>query len=277
MILVADIGNTHIHLGLFIRGSLRETWTLSSVPARTPDEYRILLRGLVGENISYLKGAIVSSVVPRLEWPFSRAIEKEFELIPMILTKSTNMGILNGYEHPDEVGMDRLANAAGANYMYGPPALVLDFGTAITLDYLAEPLHAGHPPIYIGGAILPGIEMAAEALVRGTAQLPRVPLAEPPHVLGRTTVQSIQSGLTHGYLGAIQTLVERAWEEIGQSCRVIATGGDALNLKEHLPFLHAVEPELTLYGLRQIYGINNDCPLPSRENGSTYRDFGAGG
>jgi len=120
-------------------------------------------------------------------------------------------------------------------------------------------------PIYMGGAILPGIEMAAAALVRGTAKLPRVALVEPGRVIGRTTAESIQSGLMHGYLGAISTLVERAREEIGQAVRVVATGGDSLNLQKHLPFLHAVETDLTLYGLRQIFGLNNECAMPARE------------
>lgn len=263
MILTVDIGNTHIHLGLYIRNMLRKTWSISSNTARTSDEYALVLRGLLGEGMPMV-GAIISSVVPRLEWSVAKAIEQEFKTIPLILDKSTPMGIINGYENPDEVGMDRLANSVGAHYLFGAPIMVLDFGTAITLDYLAAPKHPEHMPIYMGGAILPGIELAAEALVRGTARLPRVPLMEPGHVIGRTTAESIQSGLSHGYFGAVYTLVERAREEIGEMVRVVATGGDALNLKDHMPFLHAVVPDLTLVGLRQIFGINQDCPLPKR-------------
>jgi type III pantothenate kinase len=138
MILTVDIGNTHIHLGLFIRGALRKTWTLSSVPARTADEYALVLRGLIGEGMP-MNGAIVSSVVPRLEWPVAKAIEQEFKTVPLILAKDVPMGIVNGYEHPDEVGMDRLANAVGALYFFGAPVMVLDFGTAITLDSWPPP------------------------------------------------------------------------------------------------------------------------------------------
>lgn len=263
MILTVDIGNTHIHLGLFIRGALRKTWTLSSQPVKTHDEYALLLRGLIGDGMP-MSGAIVASVVPRLEGPVARAIEQEFKTVPLVLDHTVPMGIINGYERPEEVGMDRLANAVGAHYFYGAPVMVLDSGTAFTLDYLARPARKGHLPIYLGGAIMPGIEMAAEALVRGTARLPRIALSEPGRVLGRTTAESIQSGLYHGYMGAILTLVERAREEIGQACPVVATGGDALNLRAHLPFLSAAEPDLTLYGLRQIYGLNHDCPLPPR-------------
>lgn len=265
MILTVDIGNTHIHLGLFIRGALRKTWTLSSRPAKTADEYALLLRGLIGDGMP-MQGAIVSSVVPRLELPVARSIEQEFKTVPLILDKTTPIGIINGYEHPDEVGMDRLANAAGAYYFLGAPILVLDFGTAITLDYVGPAPRSERMPVYLGGAIMPGIEMAAEALASGTARLPRVPLAEPRRAIGRTTAESIQSGLMHGYLGAIQTLVERAREEIGLACPVIATGGDALNLRAQLPFLSSVEPDLTLYGLRQIYGLNHNCPLPERHH-----------
>jgi type III pantothenate kinase len=260
MILAVDIGNTHIHLGLYIRGALRKTWTLASDPRRTHDEYALLLRGLIGEGLP-LVGAIICSVVPRLEWPLTKAIEDEFKTYPMILDDTTPTGINNGYEHPEEVGMDRIANAVGAHLMWGAPALILDFGTAITLDYLAAPVKGDPLPTYMGGAILPGIEMAADALVRGTARLPKVPLVGPHRVIGRTTIESIQAGLTHGYLGAIDTLVERTREEAGSMIPVYATGGDALNLRSHLPMLAGTEPNLTLIGLRQIFGINHDCPL----------------
>jgi type III pantothenate kinase len=260
MILAVDIGNTHIHLGLFIRGALRKTWMLASDPNRTHDEYALLLRGLIGEGLP-LVGAIICSVAPRLDWPLAKAIEDEFKTYPMILDDATRTGINNGYERPDEVGMDRIANAVGAYLLWGAPVLVLDFGTAITLDYLAGPVKGDPLPTYMGGAIMPGIEMAADALARGTARLPKVPLIGPRRVIGRTTTESIQAGLTHGYLGAIHTLVERTREEAGTMVPVYATGGDALNLRSHLPFLAGTEPSLTLIGLRQIFGINHDCPL----------------
>ncbi len=263
MILTVDIGNTHIHLGLFIRGALRKTWSLSSKPGRTCDEYAMYLRGLIGEGMPMV-GAIVSSVVPSLELPIARAIEQEYKTQPLILSEETPIGLVNGYRNHAEVGMDRLANAVGGCHFFGAPLLILDFGTAITLDYVAPPAKPGAMAAYMGGAILPGIEMSAQALARGTARLPHVSLVEPARVIGRTTAESIQAGLMHGYRGAITTLVELAKEEIGHSCDVIATGGDALNLRAHLPFITAVEPELTLYGLRQIYGINNNCPLPTR-------------
>jgi type III pantothenate kinase len=261
MILAVDIGNSTIHLGLFIRGALRKTWRMSTRPHRTSDEYSLLLRGLIGEGIP-LMGCIISSVVPSLEWPFSQAVEQEYKTMPLILDHQIGMGIINGYENPKEVGMDRLANAVGAEYLFGAPLLVIDFGTAITIDFMDKSKSADGTPVYYGGAILPGIEMSADALVQGTARLPRVPLIGLDHVLGRTTSESIQAGLMHGMVGAITTIVDRSWQEIGEVCRVIATGGDVIGLDKHLPFIHAVEPNLTLFGLRQIYGINNNCPLP---------------
>ena len=117
MILTVDIGNTHIHLALFIRGALRKTWAISSRAQRTSDEYTVILRGLLGEGLP-LEGAVICSVVPRLEWPIAKAIEIEFKTIPLILDELTPMGIANGYERPEEVGMDRLANAAGALYFF---------------------------------------------------------------------------------------------------------------------------------------------------------------
>ena len=263
MILTANIGNTHIHLGLFIRGSLRKTWKIVSTPARSGDEYALLLGGMIGEGLP-LQGAIVASDVPRLEWPVAAAIEEEFKTMPMIMDDRTPLGINNCYERPEEVGMDRLANAVGAYYLYGAPALILDFGTAVTLDYLAGPTVGDPLPSYMGGAILPGVEMSAEALAKGTAKLPRIELIEPRRVIGRTTDESMRAGLMRGYIGAIQSLVECAREEIGSAVPVYATGGDALDLRHNLPFLQEIEPNLTHYGLRQIYGINHDCPLPAR-------------
>jgi type III pantothenate kinase len=263
MILCVDIGNTHIHLGLFIRAALRKTWTIASKPQRTCDEYALLLRGLLGEGLP-LQSAIIASVVPRLEWPMAQAIEQEFKTMPVIMDDRTPTGLINGYEHPSEVGMDRLANAVGAEYFHGAPVLILDFGTAITLDYLAPTPLGETMPVYMGGAILPGIEMAAESLARNTAKLPRVALMEPRRAIGRTTAESIQAGLLHGYTGAITTLVERAREELNDNVEVIATGGDVMGLKDHLPFISAVHPELTLYGLRQILGHSIGDMLPPR-------------
>lgn len=267
LILTVNIGNTHIQLGLFTGNALRHTWRIASQPIRTADEYALLLRGLMGDG-HVPAGAIMCSVVPALEKPMAQAIERQLRIWPIIMDHDTPTGLINGYDHPAEVGMDRLANAAGAHYFHGAPVMVLDFGTALTLDYLSPGRGAGKKPIYVGGAILPGIEMATEALARGTAKLPQVTLGGSPRVLGRTTEESIRSGLSHGYCGAIQMLVERAWEEIGQSCPVLATGGDSTDMPVHMPFLHEVNPDLTLFGLRQIYGINRDCPMSPRQHAS---------
>ncbi len=261
MILVVDAGNTHIHLGLFTRGVLRGTWKLSSDLRRTSDEYAFYLRAVLGDDTPY-DGAIISSVVPPLTSTLVDAVQKNCNVKPLVLGPDTHIGLVNGYKHPTEVGMDRLANAVGGCYFHGAPLLILDYGTAVTLDYVAEPETPGSKPIYKGGAIMPGMRLAAEALGRGTSKLPTIDLVDPESVIGGTTVESIRSGLVHGYLGAITALVERAREEIGVECKVVATGGDALWFKDRMPFLHAANPDLTLYGLRQIYGLNNNCPLP---------------
>ncbi len=260
MILVVDAGNTHVHVGLFTRGILRGTWKLATDPRRTADEYAFLLRGVVGDDIA-LEGAIISSVVPPLTSTLVTALEKGSHVEPMVLDAKTEIGMVNGYRNPEEVGMDRLANAVGGYYFFGAPLLIIDYGTAITLDYVAGPEPPESKPIYKGGAIMPGIRLAAEALGRGTSKLPTVDLIEPKGVIGGTTVESIRSGLIYGYLGGIAALVERAREEIGSACNVVSTGGDATWFKDKMPYLHAVEPDLTLYGLRQIYGINRNCPL----------------
>lgn len=260
MILVLNVGNTRTHIGLFTLGHLRHTWKLSTDRRRTADEYAMQIQNLLGDATA-LEGAILSSVVPRVADSLATAVRNATHIEPMILGPDTDIGIVNGYENPAEVGMDRLANAVGGNLIHGAPLLMLDIGTAVTLDYLAAPERPGAPPIYLGGAIMPGLEMSVEALARGTAKLPPIDLAEPKSVLGRTTVESIRSGLIHGYLGAMTSLVDRARDEIGDSVRVVATGGDAERFSSQMPFLHAIEPDLALFGLRQIYGINNNCPL----------------
>lgn len=261
MILVVDAGNTHVHLGLFTLGRLRATFRVSTDPRRTEDEYAFLIRGILGED-TRLEGSILCSVVPPVTRTLATAIETAFHVEPIVLDARTETGIVNGYEHPQEVGMDRIANAVGGNYFHGAPVLVLDFGTAVTLDYLSEPEVAGGRPVYRGGAILPGIRMSAESLARGTSKLPQVDLVQPSRVIGRTTAESIRSGLVHGFTGAVAGLVERARAEIGSAVKVVCTGGDAAWFKERMPTATEVVPDLTLYGLRQIYGINRGCPLP---------------
>lgn len=261
MILVVDAGNTHVHIGMFTLGRLRATWKLASEIRRTADEYSLMLSGVLGDNIR-VQGAIISSVVPPLTPTLAEAVEKSCNVEPMILSNKLDMGIINGYENPHEVGMDRLANSVGGFYFYGAPLLTIDYGTAVTLDYLAKPEAPGKLPVYKGGAIMPGIHLAMQALGRGTSKLPLVDLSEPGRVIGGTTIESIRSGMVHGYLGAITALVDRARDEIGDPVRVVSTGGDALWFKDRMPFLHDAQPDLTLYGLRQIYGLNNDCPLP---------------
>lgn len=261
MILVLDVGNTHVHIGLFTLGRLRATWRLASDLRRTDDEYAFLIHGVLGEDI-HPEGSIISSVVPPLTSTLRDAVRKALHVDPTIMSASTELGIVNGYRHPQEVGMDRLANAVGGYYFHGAPLLVLDFGTAVTLDYLAPPEREGGKPVYKGGAILPGMRMSAASLARGASQLPNVDLVEPSRVIGGTTADSIRSGLVFGMMGAIAGIVERAREEIGMACRVVSTGGDAEWFRDRIPYLHDVQPDLTLYGLRQIYGINHGCPLP---------------
>lgn len=260
MILVLDTGNTHVHIGLFTRGRLRGTWKLSSDVRRTADEYALQIAAVLSDATE-LEGGIISSVVPRITPVLADAVEKVTHSRPMVLTSQTEIGIRNGYLHPDAVGMDRLANAVGGNLLHGAPLLILDFGTAITLDYVARPEGADVKPVYLGGAIMPGIELSAEALSRGTARLPMIELNEPAAVIGRTTEESIRSGLVNGFLGAVRSLIERAQDEIGESVPVIATGGDSVRFRDQMPYIQSVEPDLTLIGLRHIYGLNHNCPL----------------
>jgi type III pantothenate kinase len=195
-------------------------------------------------------GACVCSVVPALTPRILRAVKRVHGVEPFLLDTHTPMNIRNRYHNPEEVGADRLANAAGGRDRYGLPLIIVDFGTATTLDLVSA---RGD---YLGGCILPGLDATADALFRSTSKLPRISVEAPRTVLGRTTIDSIQSGLFYGLVGAVDSLVERLWDTLGRKGKVVATGGLAESLARHSRTIHLADPHLTLHGLWVVWNFN---------------------
>ena len=254
MLLAIDVGNTNITLGLY-RGEERlGAWRLATVHNRMPDEYGLQLLGLLshaGHTVAEVNGCALASVVPPLTGTFVQACREYLGQVPLVIDAGVKTGLSVRYEDPKHtLGADRVADAVAVNQLYGTPACVVDFGTATTFDAVSR---QGE---YLGGAIAPGIDVAAESLFMRTAKLPRVELARPPAAIGRNTVNAIQSGLIFGYVGLVEGMVARFKQELGEGTQVIGTGG-LLNLiaPETRVFDH-LAPWLTLDGLRLIWEMN---------------------
>ncbi|AFM22107.1 pantothenate kinase, type III [Acetomicrobium mobile DSM 13181] len=252
MLLVLDIGNTHTCVGIFDGACLVTDWRLTS-ERRTEDELGIYLTGLLrisGIDQKFISGSIISSVVPPLEMAWREGISKYLGLEAMVVKYEMNLGIDVQYEVPSEVGADRLVNAVAAVHHYGSPVIVVDFGTAVTLDYVTS------DRAYLGGAIAPGLQASVEALFGKTAKLPLVALDTPKRVIGRSTSESMRSGIVVGYAGLIDGLVDRMAQEQKENPKVIATGGHAEIVARWSSRINTVDPNLTLEGLRLIYERN---------------------
>lgn len=252
MLLCIDVGNTNITLGLYEGETLGPRWRLATAHERMPDEFILQLRGLLGYagyGPADVAGAVLASVVPPLtgRWvDVCRAIGHD----PLVVDASVKTGVRVLYDDPSAVGADRIVDAAAAYRFYGGPACIVDFGTATTFDAIS----AGGD--YLGGAIAPGIGIAAQALFERTAKLPRVELARPPAAIGRNTTHSMQSGLLFGYVSLVEGMVARFRAELGDDMRVIATGGLAELIARETPVLEILAPWLTLDGLRLVYEMN---------------------
>ncbi len=258
MLLCIDIGNTNITFGLYEGATLGPRWRIRTIHDKMPDEYGILMlqlfrhRGYAPEDVT---GVSIASVVPPLTPVFEAVCRDYLGYEPLIVDAGVRTGVRIRYDNPREVGADRVVDAAAVRALYGIPACVVDFGTATTFDAISA------EGDYLGGAIAPGIGIAAEALFARTAKLPRVEIVRPPSVIGRNTVQSIQSGLFFGYVGLVEGMVARFRAELGPDMRVVATGGLAELIARETPVIEIVDPWLTLHGLRIIYELNR---LPSR-------------
>lgn len=253
MLLAIDIGNTNIALGVFEGETLRATWNVATDIDKTADEYAVLLLNLLpmeGLNLSDIDHVSIACVVPPLLTIFEELSQRYFNISPLIVGPGVKTGVRICTDNPREVGADRVANAAAAHHLYSGPMILIDFGTATTLDVLSE------EGDYLGGAIAPGILIAAEALFERASKLPRVELVPPEHAIGKNTVTTMQSGIIFGYVGLIESLVNRMNHELGQDAYVVATGGLAAIIARQTKVVNTVNMHLTLIGLRLIHELN---------------------
>jgi len=253
MLLAVDVGNTHTVLGLFEGDELRFDWRIATRKDGTTDELGVLFCSLLADRAidrDTIDGLIVSSVVPDLNRVVSSMGERFLGVEAVFVGPGVKTGMPILYENPHEVGADRIVNAVAAMARYGAPVIVLDFGTATTFDVVTP---GGE---YLGGVIAPGLGVSAEALFERAARLHRVDIRRPSAVVGRTTEQSVQAGLYYGYAAMVTGLARRIQAECGHDAPVVATGGLAAELESELPFLTAVDPGLTLEGLRLIWEKN---------------------
>jgi type III pantothenate kinase len=257
MLLAMNVNNTNTSFGIYRDSRWAAHWRVATDRAKQADEYAMLLRSLFdyGDlDWSQVTGVALSSVVPPITAAFVELSRRYLKHEPLIVTHEIKTGVKILIDYPAEIGADRILNALGARTLHGAPCIVVDFGTATTFDAISR------EGDYVGGAIAPGLGIAAEALFSRTAKLPRIELTAPPAAIGRNTVHAMQSGLMLGYVGLIESLVERIRAELGGRAKVVATGGMAPILAEQTAAIEVVDPMLTLEGLRLIYQLNRDMP-----------------
>ena len=255
MLLVFDIGNTNITLGVFEGEKLKASWRMATDVHQMPDEYAARLLTLLHYrdiNKSEIKEVALCSVVPPLLGTFLELSQQYFHVTPLVVGPGVKTGVRIRMDNPREVGADRIVDAAAAHHLYGGPVIIVDLGTAITFDTVSK------EGDYLGGAIAPGLLVAAEALFSRTATLPRIQLMPPKKAIGTNTVDAMQSGLIFGYVGLIEGIVSRIQRELGEKALVVATGGYAELLTGETTIIDKVNPDLTLIGLRLIQLMNKE-------------------
>jgi type III pantothenate kinase len=253
MILTMDIGNTNIKTALFDGTEMYKYWRMSTNITSTSDEYGVRLMSMFaheGVSKDVVDGIIVSSVVPTINYTIEHMLLNYIGKTPLFVAPGIKTGINIRYENPRELGSDRIANAVAAYDEYGGPCIFIDFGTATTFGVVDR------EGSFLGGTICPGIKLSSEALVTGTAKLPRFELAKPDTVIGRTTLTNLQSGMYYGYVGLVVYLVRKMKQELGKSAVVVATGGMAQMIAEESRVIDHVDGTLTLKGLRLIWEKN---------------------
>ena len=253
MLLAVDIGNTNIVVGVFNGTDLRATWRIATDVNKMVDEYRVILDNLLpreGLSLADIDAAILSSVVPTLIPVFENVCQRCFKVKPLVVGSGIRTGLRILYDNPRDLGADRIVDAVAAYRQYGGPVIVVDFGTATVFNAVS-----GNGD-YLGGAIAPGVAIAADALFKHTSKLPRVELIRPRSAIGKNTTASIQSGLIFGYVGLVEGVVARFQRELGDGAKVVATGGLADIIARETNVVDIVDPGLTLKGLHIIYGLN---------------------
>lgn len=252
-IFVIDVGNTNTTLGLFEGPTLRALWRLATSRERTADEYGVLIHNFFNlEKLSTtdITGIMIASVVPPMNHVLGEMAKKYFKMEAQFLGPGTRTGMAILVESPQEVGADRIADAVAAYEKYGGPCIVVDFGTAITFEAISA---KGE---YLGGVIMPGIGIAAEALIQHTAKLPRVEIRQPERVIGTNTISNIQSGLFYGTVDSVDGMLDRLVAILGPQTKIVAAGGHAPLVAGASRYKPVIDSSLTLDGLRIIYHRN---------------------
>lgn len=251
MLLVVDIGNTNITLGVFNRDELLATFRMTTKISRTSDEFGMLLKDLLltkqlqSHNIS---DVIISSVVPDVMHSFQNAVIKYFDKTPLVVGPGMKTGIKMVTANPREIGADRIVDAVAAYELYGGPVIVIDYGTATTYDYITD------DGAFAAGITSPGIKICAKALWEDAAKLPKIEIAKPDSILAKDTITSMQAGLVYGYIGQTEYIIDKIKEETGISnIKVVATGGLGKIIYDETDRIDIYDTNLTLQGLRLIY------------------------
>jgi type III pantothenate kinase len=265
MLLTIDIGNTNMVLGVFDGKTIIEHWRIATVPDRTADELAVVLHGLLAQSGTFkesdLHGIALCSTVPSVLHEMREMLRRYYGDIPAVIVQpGIKTGVPIRYDNPKEVGADRIMNSLAAIHLYGGPAIVVDFGTSTNFDAVSA---RGE---FVGGALAPGIEISVDALARRAAQLLKVELARPPRIIGKSTVEALQSGIVYGFAGQVEGIVRRMASELSpadpSAVTVIATGGLAPLVTAEVPLIDAHEPWLTLIGLRLVWERNISVSSP---------------
>lgn len=252
MLLAIDVGNTNIEFGVYERGNpeVKARFRLGTDRDATSDEIGLLLSQFLilnGVQRRAIEDVIIASVVPQIMYSVNHAMQKYLEKTPFVVGENIPCNIENRYEHPGEVGADRLVNALAGFRKYGGPLIVVDYGTAITFDAVSA------DGAYLGGAIFPGIKISTEALFQKTAKLPRIELVDPGTVIGKTSISSIQAGITYGFVGVTEHICRHMKREMGGDPKVVATGGFSGMVGRNTGMFDYIDRTLTIDGLYMIY------------------------
>lgn len=253
MILVMDVGNSNISMGIYVQDELTHHWRMATDRHKTEDEYGMQIKNFLSDadfKFTDVTGMIMSTVVPPIMFSLERMASKYFKLKPLIVGPGLKTGLNIKYDNPKEVGADRIVNAVAAIHEYGSPLIIADFGTATTYCYINE----AHQ--YMGGAIAPGIGISTEALYSRAAKLPRIEIARPENIIGKNTVSAMQAGIVYGFVGQAEGIITRMKLQSREVPTVIATGGMASLIAAESKLIDKVDPFLTLKGLYLIYKRN---------------------
>ncbi len=254
MILVADVGNTNMTMGVYEGENLKTTFRLMTATPHTSDEYGILITQLLqskGIAPQELEGSIIASVVPTVMHSLQKAVSRYTDTSPLIVGPGVKTGIRITTDDPKAIGADRIVDAVAAYGKYGGPVLVIDFGTATTYDLITA------DGCFTAGITAPGIRISSEALWLRTAKLPEIEIRKPKSILAQETISSMQAGLVYGQIGQTEYIIKKVREESGfADMKVVATGGLGRLISEETEQIQVYDPTLTLEGLRMIYDKN---------------------